>query len=124
MATTTRAYNNPEYDKLIEQAGALPLEEALPLYNQAQEILVEDAPAVFTRWRTTNYENPPVGLRRPRDGAGLRELRRPVPRDHRDPEALSADLIPHSARGWAGLPAHPLDYHHDDRGLAHDARSG
>ena len=49
-------YNNPEYDKLIEQAGALPLEEALPLYNQAQEMLVEDAPAVFTRWRTTNYE--------------------------------------------------------------------
>jgi len=52
-------YSNPEYDKLIEQAGALPLEEALPLYNQAQQILVDDAPAVFTRWRTTNYENRP-----------------------------------------------------------------
>ena len=38
-------------------------------------------------------------------------------------EALSAELIPHSARGWAGLPAHPLDYHHDDRGLA-DTASG
>jgi ABC-type oligopeptide transport system substrate-binding subunit len=49
-------YNNPEYDKLIEQAGAMPLEEALPLYNQAQEMLVEDAPAVFTRWRVSNYE--------------------------------------------------------------------
>jgi oligopeptide transport system substrate-binding protein len=52
-------YSNPEYDALIEQAGALPLEEALPLYNQAQQILVDDAPAVFTRWRTTNYENRP-----------------------------------------------------------------
>ena len=53
------AYNNPEFDKLIEQAGALPLEEALPLYNQAQELMVEDAPAVFTRWRTINYQNRP-----------------------------------------------------------------
>ena len=52
-------YSNPEYDKLIEEAGAEPLEEALPLYNQAQQILVDDAPAVFTRWRTTNYENRP-----------------------------------------------------------------
>jgi len=39
--------------------AAEPLEEALPLYNQAQQILVDDAPAVFTRWRTTNYENRP-----------------------------------------------------------------
>ena len=43
------------------------------LYNQAQEILVDDAPAVFTRWRISNYESPAVGLRRPRDTAGLRE---------------------------------------------------
>ena len=49
-------YNNPEYDKLIEDAGALPIDEALPLYNQAQELLVEDSPAVFTRWRVSNYE--------------------------------------------------------------------
>lgn len=49
-------YNNPEYDRLIEEAGAKPIDEALPLYNQAQEMLVEDAPAVFTRWRVSNYE--------------------------------------------------------------------
>jgi oligopeptide transport system substrate-binding protein len=50
-------YNNPEYDKLIAEAGQkTTIEEALPLYNQAQELLVEEAPAVFTRWRVTNYE--------------------------------------------------------------------
>jgi oligopeptide transport system substrate-binding protein len=50
-------YNNPEYDALIEEAGAkASIDEAIPLYNQAQELLVEDAPAVFTRWRVTNYE--------------------------------------------------------------------
>ena len=52
-------YNNPEYDKLINDAGAIPLEEALPLYNKAQELLVEDSPAVFTRWRVSNYETRP-----------------------------------------------------------------
>lgn len=52
-------YNNPEYDSLIEEAGALPIDEALPLYAQAQELLVEDAVAVFTRWRVTNYEVQP-----------------------------------------------------------------
>jgi oligopeptide transport system substrate-binding protein len=50
-------YNNPEYDALLAEAGSKPtIEEALPFYNQAQELLVEDAPAVFTRWRITNYE--------------------------------------------------------------------
>ena len=50
-------YNNPEFDKLIDQAGAEPdVDKALALYNQAQELLVDDAPAVFTRWRITNYE--------------------------------------------------------------------
>ena len=53
-------YNNPEYDALIEEAGSkLDINEAIPLYNQAQEILVEDAPAVFTRWRVENYEIQP-----------------------------------------------------------------
>ena len=28
----------------------------LPIYAQAQEMLVEDSPAVFTRWRVSNYE--------------------------------------------------------------------
>jgi oligopeptide transport system substrate-binding protein len=50
-------YNNPEYDKLIAEAGLKTnLDDALPIYNQAQQILVDDAPAVFTRWRVTNYE--------------------------------------------------------------------
>ncbi len=50
-------YNNPEFDRLLAEAGSkTTLEESIPLYNQAQEILVEDAPAVFTRWRVSNYE--------------------------------------------------------------------
>ena len=50
-------YNNPDYDRLVEEAGAqLSIDEAIPFYNQAQEILVEDAVAVFTRWRIQNYE--------------------------------------------------------------------
>jgi oligopeptide transport system substrate-binding protein len=53
-------YNNPEYDKLIADAGIKPsLDEALPIYAQAQTMLVDDAPAVFTRWRVTNYEVQP-----------------------------------------------------------------
>jgi oligopeptide transport system substrate-binding protein len=50
-------YDNPEYDRLIAEAGSsLDFEASIALYNQAQEILVQDAPAVFTRWRVTNYE--------------------------------------------------------------------
>jgi oligopeptide transport system substrate-binding protein len=50
-------YNNPEYDRLIDEAGQqLSIDDAIPLYNQAQEILVEDAAAVYTRWRIQNYE--------------------------------------------------------------------
>ena len=50
-------YNNPDFDKLIDQAGAEPdIDKAVALYNQAQQILVDDAPAVFTRWRISNYE--------------------------------------------------------------------
>jgi oligopeptide transport system substrate-binding protein len=70
-------YNNPEYDKLIEQAGAMPIDEGLPLYNQAQEMLVEDAPAVFTRWRVSNYEIRPwvVGaLPTPQDSENYGDL--------------------------------------------------
>ena len=33
--------------------------KSIALYNQAQELLVEDAPAVFTRWRVANYEVAP-----------------------------------------------------------------
>jgi oligopeptide transport system substrate-binding protein len=50
-------YNNPEYDRLIDEAGQeLSIDAAIPLYNQAQEILVEDAAAVYTRWRIQHYE--------------------------------------------------------------------
>jgi oligopeptide transport system substrate-binding protein len=50
-------YNNPEFDRLVTEAGkAIDPAEATKLYNQAQELLVEDAPAVFTRWRIWNNE--------------------------------------------------------------------
>jgi oligopeptide transport system substrate-binding protein len=50
-------FNNPEFDRLVTEAGGkATLDESIPLYNQAQELLVEEAPAVFTRWRVTNYE--------------------------------------------------------------------
>ena len=49
-------YKSPEFDALVAQAGAEPdAAKSLALYNQAQELLVEDAPAVFTRWRITNF---------------------------------------------------------------------
>ncbi len=50
-------YNNPEFDRLVAEAGSeSDLAKSEALYNQAQELLVEDAPAVFTRWRISNYE--------------------------------------------------------------------
>ena len=53
-------YNNPAFDDLVAKAGAeTDPTKALALYNQAQELLVEDAPAVFTRWRVSNYEVEP-----------------------------------------------------------------
>ena len=53
-------YKNPQYDALVAQAGAEPdLTKSIALYNQAQQLLVQDAPAVFTRWRVSNYEVEP-----------------------------------------------------------------
>jgi oligopeptide transport system substrate-binding protein len=53
-------YNNPAFDDLVAKAGAEPdATKAVALYNQAQELLVDDAPAVFTRWRVSNYEVEP-----------------------------------------------------------------
>ena len=53
-------YNSKEFDDLVAQAGAEPdLDKSIALYNQAQELLVQDAPAVFTRWRISNYEVEP-----------------------------------------------------------------
>ena len=50
-------YKSPEFDALVAQAGAEPdAAKSIALYNQAQELLVNDAPAVFTRWRISNYE--------------------------------------------------------------------
>jgi len=53
-------YSNKAFDALIAQAGAEPDQtKSIALYNQAQELLVQDAPAVFTRWRVANYEIAP-----------------------------------------------------------------
>ena len=44
-------YSNPEFDEVLTAAAAEPdPDEQLALLNQAQEIMVEDAPAFFTRW--------------------------------------------------------------------------
>jgi oligopeptide transport system substrate-binding protein len=53
-------YSNKAFDALIAQAGAeIDPTKSIALYNQAQELLVQDAPAVFTRWRVANYEIQP-----------------------------------------------------------------
>ena len=53
-------YSNPAFDALIAQAGGeTDVAKSIALYNQAQSLLVEDAPAVFTRWRVANYEIAP-----------------------------------------------------------------
>ncbi len=45
------AYCNKQFDDLLNQAAQKPtLEEQIPLYNQAQQILVDDAPVVFIYW--------------------------------------------------------------------------
>ena len=57
-ATTTRGTTTPTFDKPGRPRPApsrTPTRQS-PLYNQAQELLVEDAPAVFTRWRIWNNE--------------------------------------------------------------------
>jgi oligopeptide transport system substrate-binding protein len=44
-------YCNKQFDDLLNQAAVKPtLEEQVPLYNQAQQILVDDAPVVFIYW--------------------------------------------------------------------------
>ncbi|HET6379686.1 MAG TPA: peptide ABC transporter substrate-binding protein [candidate division Zixibacteria bacterium] len=44
-------YCNEEFDDLLAQAAVTQdLEEQIPLYNQAQEILVEDAPVIPISW--------------------------------------------------------------------------
>ena len=53
-------YSNKAFDALIDQAGSeTDPTKSIALYNQAQELLVQDAPAVFTRWRVANYEIAP-----------------------------------------------------------------
>lgn len=53
-------YKSKPFDDLVAQAGAEPdLTKSIALYNQAQVLLVQDAPAVFTRWRVSNYEIEP-----------------------------------------------------------------
>ena len=53
-------YKSKPFDDLVAQAGSEPdLTKSIALYNQAQVLLVADAPAVFTRWRVSNYEIEP-----------------------------------------------------------------
>lgn len=41
-------YSNPAYDKLVDEAAVTPaLADQLPIYKTAQELLVDDAPALF-----------------------------------------------------------------------------
>lgn len=50
-------YSNPQYDKLIDQANVVAgvsREEAIKQFNQAQEILVKDTPAIWVY--DVNYE--------------------------------------------------------------------
>lgn len=53
-------YSNKAFDDLLAKGGAEPdLTKSIAFYNEAQKLLVEDAPAVFTRWRVSNYEVEP-----------------------------------------------------------------
>ncbi|MEO8572233.1 MAG: peptide ABC transporter substrate-binding protein [Chloroflexota bacterium] len=50
-------FSDPAYDALLAKAGNEPdFDKSIAIYNQAQELLVQAAPAVFTRWRVSNYE--------------------------------------------------------------------
>lgn len=53
-------YSNKAFDDLVAKGGGEPdLTKSIAFYNQAQELLVQEAPAVFTRWRVSNYEVEP-----------------------------------------------------------------
>ncbi len=50
FANTTR-YSNPEVDRLLEEAARIyDPEKRLPLYHQAEQMIVEDAPYVFLNY--------------------------------------------------------------------------
>jgi len=52
-----QGYKSDDFDKLVAEAAAEPdFAKSMAIYNKAQELLVEDAPAVFTRWRVSNYQ--------------------------------------------------------------------
>ncbi len=40
-------YSNPELDELVEQAQTVAVEDACPLYEQAQQILADDVPSLW-----------------------------------------------------------------------------
>ena len=88
-ATTTRGTTTPRSTTSSPRpAPSRTRQRPLALYNQAQELLVDDAPAVFTRWRVSNYEVRAVGQGRHRHRPGLRRHRRPLLREHPDRQAL------------------------------------
>ena len=68
-------YRNEEVEKLISEANALPLEESIPLYKQAEELFWKDQPIIplyygsYTAAWSNNLESVPVGF------AGLGDLR-------------------------------------------------
>ena len=100
-ATTTRGTRTPQFDDLVAQAGAEPdAAKSIALYNQAQELLVEDAPAVFTRWRVSQLRGRAVGPGRHRHRPGLGRHRRHVLREHLDRASTRETSAPRRTRGW------------------------
>ena len=48
-------YANPEFDRLLAQAGKeTDLKRRLDLYSRAQKLMIEDAPTIITAYRTRN----------------------------------------------------------------------
>lgn len=68
-------YSNPEVDALIAEANGLPMEEGLPLFEEAERLLWEDQPVIplyygyYTAAWSENVQSIPVGF------SGLGDLR-------------------------------------------------
>ncbi|GAA2844283.1 peptide/nickel transport system substrate-binding protein/oligopeptide transport system substrate-binding protein [Leucobacter komagatae] len=68
-------YSNPKVDELVAQANALPVEEGLPLFEEAERLLWEDQPIIplyygyYTAAWSENVKSVPVGF------SGLGDLR-------------------------------------------------
>ena len=67
--TNNTAYNNPEVDALLAQAGStFDVDERIDLYHQMQTIVNEDVPMVYLSngvfWQAyqPRVQNPPIGV--------------------------------------------------------------